>query len=112
SLIKGSTIGYVSTRFGAGFEYVDAGVQNVEVRVSSARIEDFFTGAPNRIRKLTPMFSLGGANSGISSLTIDGAFPFRLTSVNSSIRLTDVQFKAFDWTRIVKFAELYGNRTV
>jgi len=111
-LIKGRTIGYVSTQFGAGYEYVDADVQNIEVRVSSARIEDFLIGAPNRVRKLQPMFLIGGTNTTIGSLTIDGAFPVRLTSINSSVRLIDVQLKALDWTRIVEFAELYGNRTV
>lgn len=110
-LIKGRTIGYVSTQFGAGYEYVDADEQNVEVRVSSARIENFLIGAPNRVRKLPPMFLLG-KGSGIGSLTIEGAFPFKLASTDASVRLFDVQFKALGWTRIVKFAELYGNRTV
>ncbi len=112
SLIKGRTIGYVSTQFGAGYEYVDADEQNIEVRVSSAQIEDFFTGAPNRVRKLKPAFLIGGKNTTIGMLTLAGAFPFRLASINASIRLIDIQFKALDWTRIVKFAELYGNRTV
>jgi hypothetical protein len=110
SLIKGRTIGYVSTQFGAGYEYVDADVQAVEVQVSSARIEDFFNRAPNRVRRLPTMFPLG-ANCGIASLTIEGAFPFRLASPDAFVRLFDVRFKALGWQRIVKFAELYGNRT-
>src|SRR2546425_3371901 len=112
SLIKGGTVGYVSTQFGAGYEYVGADEQNIDVRVSSARIEDFFTGAPNRIRRLQPMLLLGGKNTTIGGLTLAGGFPFRLTSIDASVRLIDVQFKALDWTRIVTFAELYGNRTV
>lgn len=117
-LIKGGTIGYVSTQFGAGYEYVDADIQAVKVQVTSARIEDFFNRAPNRVRRLPTIFpiegaitTIEGAITTIGGMTLEGGFPFRLTSSHASIRLFDVQFKALGWQRMVKYAELYGNRT-
>ncbi len=110
SLIKGGTIGYVSTQFGAGYEYLGEDVDNIHIQVSSARIEDVFTRAPRNIIKLKPMILLGGSNSTMSHVDMKGCFPFRLTTTNTSIRLIDVRFQALEWNRKVKFAELYGNR--
>ena len=50
-----TVVGYVSTSFGVAFEY-EPGDYDVRVEHSSARIEDFLTGAPARVRRLQPMF--------------------------------------------------------
>lgn len=112
SMIRGGTIGYVSTQFGAGYEYIKKESSGADIEVSSARIEDFFTKAPNYVRRLKPMFQIEGTNTTISSLTLQGTFPFRLTSPNSSVRFINVRFNINGWSRVVEFAEIYANRSV
>lgn len=109
SLMKGRVEGYISTQFGAGFEYTQ-GTQALSLDKSSRRIEDLFTKAPLRVSKLPPMFKIGGSDVSIQGLTLEGTFPFRLTSEDASLVLIDVRFAAFGWMREVEYAEIYGNR--
>lgn len=107
--LSDGVIGYISTQFGAGFEYVsDAGVA---IRKGSRRVEDLLFDAPASIRKSGPMMSIGGSNCGIGRLTLEGAFPVRLTEENASVRLWEMRAKAGHWVRDVEWAELFGSRT-
>jgi hypothetical protein len=110
-LIRGNIIGYVSTQFGAGFEYLGQGLPDITIHRSSRRIEDLFTDAPKRVRKLQPLIEIPGSNVILAKVTTDGRFPFRLTSEQASVRLINVRFTAQGWSRDVAYAELYGNRT-
>ncbi len=104
-------IGYVSTNFGAGFEYIGETSPGISIQRSSARIEDLFTNAPARVRRLQPMFDISASNIKLIGLTLKGWFPFRLTSQEASVSFTEITFTVGDWSRLVKHAELYGNRT-
>lgn len=107
-----SVVGYVSTNFGAGFEYLASGSAGITMCRSSARIEDMFTRAPTSLRKSPhAIFRIGASNATIMSSTMEGTFPFRFTSEIASVRFIDVRFRARRWERTVAFAELYGNRT-
>jgi len=110
-LVQGNIIGYVSTQFGTGFEYLGQGSSRITTRRSSRRIEALFTGAPVRVRRLQPLLQIRGSNVILAEVTIDGRFPFRLTSEKASVRLIKVRFTAEGWSRDVAYAELYGNRT-
>jgi hypothetical protein len=110
-LIRGNIIGYVSTQFGAGFEYLGRGSSCITTRRSSRPIEDLFTGAPARIRKLQPLIKIEGNNVILAKVTTKVRFPFRLASDEASVRFINARFTAQGWRRDVVYAELYGNRT-
>lgn len=107
--LSAGIVGYISTQFGAGFEYVTK--SGIVIRKGSRRIEDLIFDAPSAVRQTGPMIGIGGANSGISLLTLKGAFPVRLTSKEASVKLVEMRAKAGRWERVVEWAELYGNRT-
>lgn len=109
---SGGIIGYVSTNFGAGFEYIGESYSGISIQRSSARVEDLFTNAPASIRRLQPMLDISASDIKLIGLTLKGSFPFRLTSQEASVSFTDVTFTVGDWSRPVKHAELYGNRTI
>jgi hypothetical protein len=111
SLSEHRVAGFVSTQFGAGYEYTGEGAPGTIVNVSSRRVEDIFLNdAPATVRKMQGMFLLGGP-TGIMYLTIDGTFPFRLVAPAASIRLVEVGFRVQPWERVVRMAELYGDRS-
>ncbi len=112
SLLDGGIVGYVSTQFGAGFEYLGDASPGLSVRVHSSRVEHLFAGAPARVRKSRAvMIAVAGHNVTVQGLTLEGAFPFRLTSEEADVRFIDVRFRAGAWVRDVVWAELYGNRS-
>jgi hypothetical protein len=102
-------VGYVSTNFGVAFEY-EAGKSGIRMEHSSARIEDFFLGAPPRVRRLplAVQFGFGGA---LEEVTTTGFYPFRLGQAGPA-RLVDVRFEALGWTREVYYAELFPVRAL
>ncbi|MGA2307832.1 MAG: hypothetical protein ABSH29_27135 [Acidimicrobiales bacterium] len=102
-------VGYISTQFGAGFEYVTRA--GIFIRKGSRRIEDLVFDAPGAVRGIGPMIRVGGANSGVAGVTIDGAFPVRLSSEEASVKLVDLRARAGRWQRTVEWAELYGDRS-
>ena len=110
-LLPGLVTGYVSTQFGAGFEYFEAPEFRIETHRSSRRGEELFSGAPLSISKLPPLFRIGGANIGFEALTLAGTFPFRLTSAAASVTFRDVGFDVGPWKRIVRYAEIFGERS-
>jgi hypothetical protein len=108
SLLPAKVTGYVSTQFGAGYEY-EIGEAELSVRHGSGRIEDLFLGAPAWLARQPPMILVGSGN-GIARLTIQDAFPFRLAGERSGLTLSEVSFVAGTWRRIVLYAQLSGNR--
>jgi hypothetical protein len=107
--LSSGIVGYISTQFGAGFEYVTK--SGIVIRKGSGRIEDLVFEAPAAVRRTGPMIGIGGADCGVAAMTIDGAFPVRLTSGEASVKLVELRAKAGRWERTVEWAELYGNRT-
>jgi hypothetical protein len=110
SLLPARITGYISTQFGVGIEYESAAETSVRVVKGSARIEDLILKAPPAVRNVGPMLSVAASNVTLSNCNIEGAFPFRLAGLNSSITLRDVVLRAGSWFRIVQFAEASSNR--
>ena len=52
SLLPAKIIGYVSTQFGTGIEYLPAEKTEIEIRRGSARIEDLLFRAPSYMRSV------------------------------------------------------------
>ncbi len=102
-------VGYISTQFGAGYEYI-AG-SGISIVSGSSRVEDLLFRAPSNVRRGGTMIKMLGKNTSISGLTLDGAFPVRLAAEDASITLTDMRAKAGSWSREVEYAELFGTRS-
>jgi hypothetical protein len=102
--------GYVSTSFGVAFEYV-GGNEQVAVERSSRRCEFMLLDPPAPVRKLQPLIVVGYPGCGIARLSLEGSLPFLLTSTQASLKLEDVGFKAFGWSRAVGYAEVFGDRS-
>jgi len=111
SLLPSKITGYVSTQFGVAIEYTPSANPEIVIVRGSARVEDLFIQAPTRLRDTGPMFSIGGADTGIYKLTLSGAFPFRLTRTQANVSIGDVQFEAGQWKRLIHFAEVFGDRS-
>jgi hypothetical protein len=110
-LLTGKTIGYVSTQFGAAFEYVeDAPGSSITVTSGSSRIEELLLAAPRRVfRNSSTVFEVTGPNVNFFSVGFLG--PLRLLKDNAWARLVDCHFYDQPWQRDISFAEVYGNRT-
>ena len=109
-LLAGKTIGYVSTQFGAAFEYVqDARGPSITVVSGSPRVEDLLVDSPSRFRSLPP----AAEGAGHDAILLNCGFlgPIRLLSDDASVRLIDCHFFDQSWRRDIIFAEVYGNRT-
>jgi hypothetical protein len=110
-LLLGETIGYVSTQFGAAFEYTGRPPHRVSVRRGRARIEDLLTGAPKEVRHLPAFAEFDGTNSSLGGLTAEGFFPFRILNDRASVTLLDIRFRVGNWERNIELAEVFGNRS-
>lgn len=110
SVLPARVIGYVSTKFGIALEYVRAETTTIEIKRASSRVEDLLLQAPKSFRNTGPTFSVSAANIGFFGISLEGAFPFRLTSNMASLVLKDVQVKLGDWERRIDYAEISGNR--
>lgn len=105
-------IGYVSTQFGVGFEYIPNESIEIEIIKGSARVEDLLLNAPRRIREKTPIFKIDGHLRLLGGANINDSFPFRLTGENSTILVVNLKFTYDRYCRLVKFAELYSDRNI
>jgi hypothetical protein len=110
ALLERGIRGYISTQFGAGFEYLPTPATGIVTQHHSSRVEFMFAHAPAAVRHTGPMVAVGGSNTAIQGLTLEGAFPFLLTKPEADIRLIDIRFRAGSWVREVLWAELYGQR--
>jgi hypothetical protein len=115
-LLPTAIIGYVSTKLGAGYEYV-SGEPEISIRRGSQRIEDVFFDAPPWLRQVGPMFDALGSNTGIVGLgdqespsTVEGAFPFRFSDERADVLIYNIRFRADGWDRYVLYAQLFADR--
>lgn len=117
SLLPARIIGYVSTQFGAGVEYVPFERTEITIVRGTYRVEDLFVQAPRSARDIGPMLAVQEGSGtylnagGVFNLTLEGAFPFRLQGPNAGLRLGTVAFRVGSWRRCVEYAEIFGNRT-
>lgn len=108
--LESSVHGYVSTSFGAGFEYNSASSGTILTRHSSLRIEDLLLGTPASTRKL-PAFIKTTTSSCLERVKISGRPPLLLSGTNASARLIDVTIEIGTWSRHFELAELFGDRS-
>lgn len=105
-------IGYLSTNFGIGVEYVqDQNKDKIEIIRGSLRIEDLFLKTNKKVQKIksTGIVTSGGIVN-LDSCKFDNIYPFRLESENTRIRIANTSFQAFEWKRYVALGEIFGNR--
>jgi len=112
SLLPAKIICYVSTQFGIGIEYISSNETTVETESGSARVEDLFVQAPNKLKNVGPMINVAASDIEITQLTLADKFPFRLASNEANVTFIDVRFsaEALSWKRDVEYAEIYGDR--
>lgn len=110
SLYSSKITVYISTQFGVGFVYEKADKITIEAFHGSKRIEDLVFGTPKSVQKLMTMFSIGGSNCSVESVTLDGGYPIRLINNNASVRLKEVRFRALGWEKNIEYAEIYGEK--
>lgn len=67
--ISRGLIAYISTQYGAGYEY-DATTTGISMVKGSARVEDLFFGAPSALRRSPPLITVAAEEFGIEGLTI------------------------------------------
>lgn len=109
SYLPARIVGYVSTSFGVAWEYIPQNVNTLEIRTGDDRVEDLFFGAPAVVRETEPLLMIGGPACGLYDGTLEDAFPFRLAYRESSIHVGSIQARSKGWSRIVRYAELYGD---
>lgn len=111
SLLPARLTGYVSTSFGVAVEFVPADATSIHVSHGSARVEDLLVHCPPNLRRIGPMIAIAGRRCGIGKLTLEGAFPFRLSKESADVCIQEAVFKAGTWTQNVEYAEVYGDRS-
>lgn len=113
SLLPARIVGYVSNQFGLAIEFFPATTTHIEVVRGDSRIEDLFLQSPRRRIGTEPVIRFTGPGSGVRDLTIDDdkAYPFRLDTLSAEVKFSEVGFKVGSWNRVVKYAEVYGDRS-
>lgn len=112
SLLPAKITCFVSTKFGVAIEYSKSEDTKVESIRGSDRIEHLFVGAPRRLQKVGPLFSIGGSGCHISKFTLADGFPFLLTKDDASVVFSEARFscEALKWSRDIEYAEIYASR--
>lgn len=110
SYLPATIKGYVSTQFGTAIEYISSDSTSVEIVVGSQRVEDLLFRAPRMIRDVGPMFSIGSAMCSMTNISLEGAFPLRLSREAASLSLFNASFQAGPWKRNILYAQLFGTR--
>lgn len=104
-------MGYVSTQYGIAIEYIPAETTIFEVRRGSARAEDLLFQAPLRVSKKNPFIRNFGRNNRLVNPSFENRFPVRLGGNDASLFLENALCKDGDWTRHIRYAELYSDRS-
>jgi hypothetical protein len=111
SLLPAAVTGYVSTQFGAGYEY-RVGEDSIATRRGCARIEELWVGGAPWVARLMPFFHIPrGENMHIRGGVFRGGFPFRFVGQPSEISLSGMHFEANGWSREVLYAQLFTDRS-
>jgi hypothetical protein len=112
SLLPATVRAFVSTQFGVAFEYVPADQFTIVTTVGSARVEDLLFEAPPAIRRRPAAIAVAGRDNTFANCGVSDLFPLRLTSVAASVTLDGFDAKAGSWVRCIRYAELYGDRSI
>ncbi|MEK7450255.1 MAG: hypothetical protein AAB019_12335 [Planctomycetota bacterium] len=104
-------VGYLSTNFGIGYEYVQ-GKGDIQIIRGSLRIEDLFLKTTKQIQGIK---SRGVVASGSGVIILDSCqfkdtYPFSLESTTARIRIANTTFEASNWKRYIALGEVLGNR--
>lgn len=110
SYLPATITGYVSTQFGTAIEYFPSDSTSIEIVLGSQRAEDLLFSAPKKIQDIGPMFSVGGSMCSMTGISLEGAFPLRLSRETASISLFNMSFQAGPWKRNIHYAQLFGSR--
>ncbi|MDQ3181738.1 MAG: hypothetical protein M3Q33_14630, partial [Acidobacteriota bacterium] len=86
SFLPAQIVGYVSTQFGVGFEYISAKETSIKIVIGGARVENLFFKTPKSFPNRGEMIAIGGVNVSIIGLTIKTKtlLPFKLIEEPSS----------------------------
>lgn len=114
SFLPARIIGYVSTQFGIGFEYIPAKETSIKIVIGSARVESLFVKPPMPFLERGAMFNITGVDCSISDLTVNTktCLPFKLVEEPSNVSIKDVCFEIGSQRKIVTYAELYSNHNI
>jgi hypothetical protein len=110
-LMDSGVRGYISTQYGAGYEYVPDGI-GFSVHTGSGRIEDVFLQAPAAVRRLRTIgVRIANTHSTFERVSVSNLYPFRMEG-DAAVRLIDFHADGIGWKRDVVFAELSSNRSL
>ncbi|MBI4833445.1 MAG: hypothetical protein HY811_01310 [Planctomycetes bacterium] len=104
-------IGYLSTNFGIGYEYVP-GKNDIQIVRGSSRIEDLFLKTTKQIRNIKSrgIVAYGSGTIILDSGQFKNIYPFSLESLNARIRIFNTTCEALNWKRYIALGEIFGNR--
>lgn len=114
-LLQNSVVGYISTMYGAGYEYVDQPDARYSTKKSSRRIEDLFWDPPSKLRvgvrtRGAVAVGLGAGNYVFTRTGFKDIVPFEMRG-DCRVTLVDVHAESGRWDRRVSLAELHSNRS-
>jgi hypothetical protein len=109
ALLPANVIGYVSTQFGAGYEYRSNESFSISTKRGSRRVEELLLEVPPRFRRSTEMIRVEGGGT-FGHFTLAGSFPFRLGAAGR-LRLIDIRVELGEWERTIEYAELESIRS-
>ncbi len=113
SFLPAQIIGYVSTNFGVGFEYIPAKETNIKIVIGGKRIENLFSN-PNKLLITSKTLFYLNSNIHMSGFNVDSGsyIPFILLNENSSVFLNGACLDTDARRKTVVYAELYGDSKV
>ncbi len=113
-LLKCRLVGYVSTNFGAGYEYFPTPrTSEIETIHGSMPINELIlAGAPKGPwRNLYGFGISNGATSHLTDCSFNEVYPFILDDESATAILQDVKVESGRWKREVLYAEIAGDRS-
>ncbi len=112
SFLPAQIIGYVSTQFGIGFEYIPAKETNIKIVIGGARVESLFFKPFIPLSENGAVVGIAGVDCLISNIRIKvkTLLPVKLDKEPSSVSINEVCFENSSWKKMVTYAELYSNR--
>lgn len=114
-LLQNGVVGYISTMYGTGYEYIDERTGVITIKKSSRRIEDLFWDPPSGLRVGAPKHGavavgLGAGHYVFSRTGFKDIIPFEMRG-DCCVTLVDVHAEGGRWNRRVLFAELHSERS-
>jgi hypothetical protein len=105
-------VGYVSTTYGAGYEYQPGTPGETEVSYGSARADEFFLRCPRGvIQDDSQIFiRLLGHDFRMVNCRFEGRIPIRLDGIEASAILEALEWTFRGESRRIEFAEIFANR--